>query len=48
MLHRRIDPTTERSYEELYEWLAPRRLLDEPPASWEDDWQAADPDHFTV
>ncbi|WP_405777599.1 FMN-binding glutamate synthase family protein [Streptomyces sp. NBC_01538] len=48
MLHRRIDPFTERSYEELYEWLAPGQLLAEPPASWEADWHAADPDRFTV
>lgn len=48
MLHRRIDPYTERSYEELYEWLAPGQLLAEPPASWAADWHAADPDRFTV
>ncbi|MFH8336391.1 FMN-binding glutamate synthase family protein [Streptomyces sp. AM6-12] len=48
MLRRRIDPLTERSYEELYEWLAPGQLLAEPPASWAADWQAADPDRFTV
>ncbi|GGO99457.1 FMN-binding glutamate synthase family protein [Wenjunlia tyrosinilytica] len=48
MLHRRIDPYIERSYEELYEWLAPGHLLAEPPASWAADWDAADPDRFTV
>ncbi|MDF3300290.1 FMN-binding glutamate synthase family protein [Streptomyces tropicalis] len=48
MLHRRIDPCTERSYAELYEWLEPGQLLAEPPASWAADWQAADPDRFTV
>ncbi|AVV44556.1 FMN-binding glutamate synthase family protein [Streptomyces sp. P3] len=48
MLRRRVDPRTERSYEELHEWLAPGQLLDEPPASWAADWQAADPDRFTV
>ncbi|MEU5380586.1 FMN-binding glutamate synthase family protein [Streptomyces sp. NPDC005968] len=48
MLRRRIDPCTERSYEELYEWLAPGQLLDEAPASWAADWKAANPDHFTV
>ncbi|MEV5957733.1 FMN-binding glutamate synthase family protein [Streptomyces sp. NPDC051987] len=48
MLRRRIDPFTERSYEELYEWLRPGQLLAEPPASWAADWNAADPDHFTV
>lgn len=48
MLRRRIDPYTERSYEELYEWLAPGQLLAEPPRSWAADWNAADPDRFTV
>lgn len=48
MLRRRVDPRTERSFEELYEWLAPGQLLAEPPASWAADWQAADPDRFTV
>ncbi|MGW8948905.1 hypothetical protein [Streptomyces sp. NPDC055709] len=37
-----------RSYAELYEWLAPGQLLAEPPGSWAADWQAADPDRFTV
>ncbi|MEV7503222.1 FMN-binding glutamate synthase family protein [Streptomyces sp. NPDC093018] len=48
MLHRRIDPLTERSYEELYEWLQPGQLLAEPPESWTTDWKSADPDRFTV
>ncbi|MGW4517828.1 FMN-binding glutamate synthase family protein [Streptomyces sp. NPDC004393] len=48
MLRRRVDPFTERSYEELYEWLQPGQLLAGPPASWAADWNAADPDHFTV
>ena len=48
MLRRRIDPRTECSYAELYEWLEPGQLLAEPPAAWAADWQAADPDRFTV
>ncbi|MFD4550463.1 FMN-binding glutamate synthase family protein [Streptomyces sp. NPDC058466] len=48
MLHRRIDPYTERSFAELYQWLEPGQLLAEPPAAWAADWQAADPDRFTV
>ncbi|MGW9436542.1 FMN-binding glutamate synthase family protein [Streptomyces sp. NPDC055607] len=48
MLRRRVDPVTERSYEELYEWLHPGQLLAEPPASWAADWKSADPDRFTV
>ncbi|GAA5075503.1 FMN-binding glutamate synthase family protein [Streptomyces similanensis] len=48
MLRRRIDPHTERSYEELYEWLEPGQLLAEPPEAWAADWKTADPDRFTV
>ncbi|MFH9087712.1 FMN-binding glutamate synthase family protein [Streptomyces sp. NPDC017673] len=48
MLRRRIDPRTERSYEELYEWLEPGQLLAEPPEAWAADWKTADPDRFTV
>lgn len=48
MLRRRVDPSTERSFAELYEWLAPGELLAAPPASWAADWKAADPDRFTV
>ncbi|MGP9022926.1 FMN-binding glutamate synthase family protein [Streptomyces sp. BR1] len=46
LLMRRIDPTTVRSYAELYEWLAPGQLLDEAPKTWAADWAAADPDTF--
>jgi hypothetical protein len=45
-LLRRTDPTTVRSYARLHEWLEPGELLTEPPASWEADWKAADPDAF--
>ncbi|EYT82056.1 glutamate synthase [Streptomyces sp. Tu 6176] len=48
MLRRRIDPHTARSYAELYAWLEPGQLLDEPPEDWAADWRAADPDRFTV
>lgn len=48
MLHRRIDPYTEHSYADLYEWLEPGQLLAEPPDTWAADWHAADPDGFTV
>jgi glutamate synthase domain-containing protein 2 len=46
MLHRRLDHTTTRTYEELYDWLEPRELLDGAPLAWADDWAAADPDRF--
>ncbi|MEE4546359.1 FMN-binding glutamate synthase family protein [Streptomyces sp. V4-01] len=48
MLRERVDPYTVRSYADLYEWLAPGELLAEPPASWAADWEAADPDRFSV
>ncbi|MCF3961896.1 FMN-binding glutamate synthase family protein [Streptomyces fuscigenes] len=48
MLRRRIDPHTVLSYEELYDWLPPGGLLAEPPAAWAADWEAADPDTFSV
>ncbi|NED91910.1 FMN-binding glutamate synthase family protein [Streptomyces sp. SID11233] len=48
MLQRRVDPYTLRSFDEMYELLAPGELLVAPPSSWAADWKAADPDHFTV
>jgi len=45
-LMRRVDHVTSRSYAELYEWLAPAQLLDDPPASWATDWRYASPDTF--
>ncbi|MFF1838713.1 FMN-binding glutamate synthase family protein [Streptomyces sp. NPDC058231] len=47
MLLQRVDPHTVRSYAQLHTWLTPGRLLDDAPAEWAADWQAADPDHFT-
>ncbi|HTU97146.1 MAG TPA: FMN-binding glutamate synthase family protein [Solirubrobacteraceae bacterium] len=45
-LVRRVDHVVSRSYAELYEWLEPGRLLQEPPASWQTDWARADPESF--
>jgi glutamate synthase domain-containing protein 2 len=45
-LVRRVAGGAERSYADLYEWLAPGELLAGPPPSWESDWKAADPDGF--
>ena len=45
-LVRRIDHVDSRSYGELYEWLQPGALLSDPPESWREDWQRADPDDF--
>ncbi|GAA4385485.1 FMN-binding glutamate synthase family protein [Tsukamurella soli] len=46
MLRKKVSPTTQRSYAELYEWLAPGVLLTEPPQTWATDWAAATPDSF--
>jgi glutamate synthase domain-containing protein 2 len=46
MLRKRLSPTEQRSYAELYEWLAPGALLDDAPATWRSDWEAANPDSF--
>ncbi|MFJ6793652.1 FMN-binding glutamate synthase family protein [Streptomyces sp. NPDC091268] len=48
LLMHRVDPHTVRSSAQLYEWLAPRQLLDGAPRSWAEDWAAADPDRFTT
>ena len=46
MLRRRVNLQSTRSYAELFHWLRPGELLENPPASWAQDWQEADPDHF--
>ncbi|MFC4605572.1 FMN-binding glutamate synthase family protein [Rhodococcus kronopolitis] len=46
MLNRRIDAHTTRTYAELYEWLLPGELLDNPPDAWLTDWIDADADRF--
>jgi glutamate synthase domain-containing protein 2 len=47
MLRKRVSPTEQRSYAELYEWLEPGELLNHAPATWRSDWEVADPDSFT-
>ncbi|MFG2721696.1 FMN-binding glutamate synthase family protein [Streptomyces sp. NPDC048416] len=48
MLRRRAtDADDFRSYAELYDWLKPGQLTDDPPRGWAADWAAADPDSFT-
>ncbi len=46
MLRKKVTPTTQRSYAELYEWLSPGQLLAEPPSTWAADFAAATPDSF--
>lgn len=48
MLYRRVSPQVVRSYADLCPALKPGQLLDEPPASWAEDWKQASPDSFTV
>ena len=38
MLNRRIEGQRTRTYAEIYEWLMPGELLDDPPESWRSDW----------
>ncbi|WP_371477452.1 FMN-binding glutamate synthase family protein [Kitasatospora sp. NBC_00315] len=48
MLRLRVDTHTISSYADIRPWLAPRELVEGAPPSWAEDWQAADPDTFTV
>ena len=46
MLNRRIEGHRTRTYAEIYEWLMPGELLEEPPESWRSDWIEASADEF--
>ena len=46
MLRKKMSPTLVRSYAEIYEWLLPDVLIEDPPENWAADWAAADPDTF--
>jgi glutamate synthase domain-containing protein 2 len=46
MLRRRVDHHRTESYAELFEHLDHGQLLAEPPATWQLDWELADPDRF--
>jgi len=45
-LVRRVDHVSARSYGELFEWLSPGELLEDPPELWAHAWERADPDSF--
>ena len=45
-LGRRVDFVSSRSYAELYEWLEPGALVENPPESWRADLERADVDDF--
>jgi glutamate synthase domain-containing protein 2 len=47
-LVRRVDHVRSASYADLYEWLVPGQLVEEPPESWSLDWERADPDTFAA
>jgi glutamate synthase domain-containing protein 2 len=47
MLRKRVSPTSQRSYAEIYEWLEPGELLNHAPGTWRSDWEVADPDSFS-
>lgn len=46
MLNRRVDYHRTRSYAEIYEWLMPGELIDNPPESWRSDWVEATAEEF--
>lgn len=46
-LVRRVDHVSARSYGELFDWLSPGELLEDPPELWVHAWERADPDSFT-
>ncbi len=48
MLRRVLGHLETRSYAEMYDWLRPGELLDEPPAAWAADWSRANPDTFRI
>jgi len=47
MLNRRIEGQRTRTYAEIYDWLMPGELLEEPvPEAWRSDWVEASADEF--
>ncbi len=45
MLRKRVSPTSQRSYAEIYEWLESREnYCNHAPGTWRSDWEVADPD----
>ena len=46
MLNRRIDSYRTRTYTEIYEWLMPGELVEDPPADWLSDWIEASAEEF--
>jgi glutamate synthase domain-containing protein 2 len=46
MLNRRIEGQRTRTYAEIYDWLIPGELLEDPPESWRSDWIEASAEEF--
>jgi glutamate synthase domain-containing protein 2 len=46
MLNRRIEGQRTRTYAEIYDWLMPGELVDDPPESWRSDWIEASAEEF--
>jgi glutamate synthase domain-containing protein 2 len=46
MLNRRIEGQRSSTYAEIYDWLMPGELLEDPPESWRSDWVEASADEF--
>jgi glutamate synthase domain-containing protein 2 len=46
MLNRRIEGQRTRTYAEIYDWLMPCELLEDPPDSWRSDWVEACAEEF--
>ena len=46
MLNRRIEGQRTRTYAQIYDWLMPGELLEDPPQSWLSDWIEASAEEF--
>ncbi|AQT80253.1 FMN-binding glutamate synthase family protein [Mycolicibacterium litorale] len=46
MLNRRIEGQRTRTYAEIYDWLMPGELLEDPPEDWRSDWIEASAEEF--
>ncbi|WP_454786365.1 FMN-binding glutamate synthase family protein [Mycobacterium antarcticum] len=47
MLNRRVEGQRTRTYAEIYDWLMPGELLEDPPDAWRSDWIEASADQFS-
>jgi glutamate synthase domain-containing protein 2 len=47
MLNRRIEGQRTLTYADIYDWLMPGELLEDPPESWRSDWVEASAEQFS-